>query len=336
MFEWILLCVVFFSAWMLTGLIRHSARHMQLIDQPNARSSHTLPTPRGGGLSIVLCFSAVLIFCLYNDIFVTDFISGLLVSSAAIALVSFWDDRLGLGVTFRFIVQILCSLIFIFFIPGWPDIPFPGLYLQVGLFTAACYAIALVWLVNLYNFMDGIDGLAASEAVFVALAGAVFLFAEGQTHLGWLLVFFASACGGFLVFNWPPAKIFMGDVGSAYIGFVLGALAIYLASATGVNIWVWLILLSVFWIDASLTLVWRMATGQPWRQAHRLHAYQQLAIHWNSHARVTVAAWLVNLLWLLPLAFTAYQCPAYGSLFALIATCPLILIVCRFGMKRPA
>ena len=131
---------------------------------------------------------------------------------------------------------------------------------------------------------------------------------------------------GFLVWNWPPAKIFMGDVGSGYVGFTISVFIVYSYITDLINIWVWLILLGVFIVDASITLVTRMITGQKWYAAHRSHAYQHLAQKWRSHKKVTLSVLAINIIWLLPIAWLAMMVPDSGDIFTALAYLPLVII----------
>jgi Fuc2NAc and GlcNAc transferase len=195
----------------------------------------------------------------------------------------------------------------------------------------------LVWLINLFNFMDGIDGLAGMEAVCASGFGGLLLLRDGlggYAQCAWVL---AAASSGFLVWNWPPARIFMGDAGSGFLGFVLGVFALSSARMQPSLLWPWLILLSAFIVDSTVTLITRMVTGARWYEAHRTHAYQQAAQRWSSHSKVTVAFAIVNLLWLFPLAWGACVHPTAGPLFAVIAAGPLVYIAFRLhaGQNAP-
>jgi Fuc2NAc and GlcNAc transferase len=146
-----------------------------------------------------------------------------------------------------------------------------------------------VWLTNLYNFMDGIDGLAGAEAVVAGLVGAGLAAATGADGLALAAVSLAAAAGGFLVFNWPPATIFMGDVGSGLIGYAFGVMALASERADAVPLIVWLLLLGVFIVDATATLIARLWKRERWYEAHRSHAYQHAVQAGASHRQVTVA-----------------------------------------------
>jgi Fuc2NAc and GlcNAc transferase len=196
----------------------------------------------------------------------------------------------------------------------------------------------LVWLTNLFNFMDGIDGLAGMEAVCVSVFGGILLFHGGLASYSQLFWLLAAASLGFLLWNWPPAKIFMGDVGSGFLGFTLGTLALFSSSSNSGLIWPWLILLAAFIVDATVTLLRRMFSRARWYEAHRSHAYQHAAQAWASHTKVTLAVAVINIGWLFPLAWAASRFPQAAPAFAVVAAVPLVFITLQFeaGREQPS
>jgi Fuc2NAc and GlcNAc transferase len=209
---------------------------------------------------------------------------------------------------------------------GMPEITIGYWSFQSSFMSHIVFALALTWLLNLYNFMDGIDGLAAVEAIFVA-GGAILLLWINDTGIviiNWLAIIIAGVAG-FLVWNWPPARIFMGDVGSGFLGFFLGVVAIITAQSGDLSIWSWIILLGVFIVDATVTLLRRILRKERWYEAHRSHAYQRLARYYNSHKIVTIGVLVINLLWLLPLAWIADKWRDLGGPIVIIAFIPLII-----------
>jgi Fuc2NAc and GlcNAc transferase len=189
-------------------------------------------------------------------------------------------------------------------------------------------------MINLYNFMDGIDGLAGIETLCVSTLGTLLFAWSGLGGLADVVLVLGGATAGFLIWNWPPAKIFMGDVGSGFLGYVFGVLALSSAKERPWLLWPWLILLSVFIVDATVTLMKRVITGARWYEAHRSHAYQHAARRWDSHSKVTVAIAAINVVWLFPLAWGACVCPMAAPIFAVTAIVPLVYLVFRFGTVR--
>jgi Fuc2NAc and GlcNAc transferase len=165
--------------------------------------------------------------------------------------------------------------------------------------------LTIVWLTNLYNFMDGIDGIAATQAMFVAATAALLLGLHGDGGSALLCLLIAMACSGFLYWNWPPARLFMGDVGSGFLGYCFAVLAIASENSGQLPLTVWLVLLSLFIGDASYTLLSRLLRGKRVYEAHREHAYQYLVRRSGSHRKVTIGWGLLNLLIILPLALLA-------------------------------
>jgi Fuc2NAc and GlcNAc transferase len=194
-------------------------------------------------------------------------------------------------------------------------------------------ALGIMWVLNLFNFLDGIDGIAATEAVFMTCAGGaagvIGAWDADVPAAAWVL---ACASAGFLCWNWPPARVFLGDVGSGYLGYVIAVLALASARTDPVAIWVWLILGGVFFVDATMTRRW--LRGERVFEAHRSHAYQWLARRWGSHGRVTGTILAVNLVWLLPWSLLALKLPAYAIVAVIVALGPLALLAPVAGSGR--
>jgi Fuc2NAc and GlcNAc transferase len=312
-------------------LVRHG-----VMDLPNARSSHSVPVPRGGGVGIVVVFLSAVGWLLLKQVIPAKLSWALLGGGVAIAIVGLADDRFKLAPWPRLVVHSLAAAWAVWNLDSTP--PFQ---LENGNFLGAWVSrgvmfVGLIWLTNLFNFMDGIDGLAGTEAVCVSGLGAVLLFLNGlpsYAQLSWML---AATSMGFLVWNWPPAKIFMGDVGSGFLGFTLGAFALFSSRAGPELIWPWLILLAVFLVDATVTLLRRMFSLARWHEAHRSHAYQHAAQAIGSHAKVTLAVAAINLGWLFPLAWAASRYPGAAPALAAVAVIPLLCVAIRFegGLER--
>lgn len=333
----------FLAAVLLTYIIarlyiRH-ALNKGILDTPNARSSHTAPTPRGGGISIVTVTTSIItiaILCPSTELakeLPQSSLSALLLGSLIVAAVGFMDDLKSLSNKVRFSTHILASLAALSLMTPLPSLPLPGMNIQLQGIWLLPLALGLTWLINLYNFMDGIDGIAATEA-FSVLIGASLVGGLGHQLTGTpfsasLLTILLAPLLGFLLLNRPPAKVFMGDGCSGFLGILLGLLAITYAANTSVNLWCWAILLGVFIVDSGWTLSTRVITGQKWHQPHRSHCYQILSRKLESHGKVTLGTAAVTLLWLTPLAFLASIHPSYGVLFLLIAYAPLVVLCYR-------
>ena len=320
-----LVCLGAFAvAFALTYVMLRISRARGLMDVPNERSSHATPTPRGGGVAIVI--GSTVAFCVLYALRLVelDLFVALTGGGLAVALVGLADDRRPLPARVRLVVHVAAALWAIAWLGRSPGLPLAG---QGPFYEAAGCAVAvlsIVWTLNLYNFMDGIDGIAASEAVFVSWAAAVLLlFVGGSGSVIALALAFGCACSGFLLWNWPPAKIFMGDVGSGYLGYVIAVLALAAARASPASLWMWLILGGIFFVDATATLGRRLLRGERVYEAHRSHAYQWLARRWGSHKSVTMTVTALNLLWLLPCASLSARYPRWALLMVLVALIPL-------------
>jgi len=294
--------VALFSA-LVTGVFRRYALMHSMVDVPNDRSSHTLPTPRGGGVAIVSTFLLGLLLLAWLGWMNMPAVVGLLGGGLAVALLGFLDDRGHIAASWRLLVHFIAAIWVLGWLGGLPSLPLPGFSVNLGWLGHCLAVVYLVWLLNLYNFMDGIDGLASIEAVTVCIGGAVlaWLVVPGQ-NLAVAPVLLMAAVVGFLVWNYPPAKIFMGDAGSGFLGLMLGGLSIQAAWANPTLGWSWVILLGVFVVDATTTLLRRIFRRERFYEAHRCHAYQHAARTLGSHEPVTLVVAGINLAWLLPIA----------------------------------
>jgi Fuc2NAc and GlcNAc transferase len=327
----------FVFAIVATGFMRRYAMRRDLLDVPNLRSSHSSPTPRGGGVAIVAAFlGAVLAIGLSRQLSV-GFLWALFAGGGAVAAVGFLDDRRALRASVRFAIHVGAAVLAVCLLGGVSESALARWGLHGVWLGAAIAVLALVWATNLFNFMDGIDGIAASEAAFIAGAGAwINRCYGGDAGLTAAMLCLAAANLGFLRWNWPPARIFMGDVGSGFIGFALASLGLAADRIGGVSIEVWAILGGVFLVDATVTLIRRAARGDRWFEAHRIHAYQHLARRWNSHFSVTMLVIVINVVWLLPWALAAAKFPARAPTFLAAALIPLaaLFLACGAGAKE--
>jgi len=336
-------CVAFFALLFLlsaalTFQIRRSALHKQLLDIPNDRSLHTVPTPRGGGSAIVLVFfAAVAALTATNSVETKNSII-LIGCGALVALTGFLDDRQLLShARSRLALHFVAAVITVSVLGGLPTLPVFGTDVSLGVFGGILATTYLVWLLNLFNFMDGIDGISGAEVVSVC--GAAAFLIHRTTHdynIASLPLALAAATLGFLVFNWPPAKIFMGDVGSGFVGFIIGIFSLIAADSAGLLGWVWVILLGVFIVDATVTLIGRLFRKQKPHVAHRSHAFQHLALRFGSHKPVTIGVVAINFFWLFPIAFAVTEGRIDGFVGVLIGYTPLTIAALIFGAGTPS
>jgi Fuc2NAc and GlcNAc transferase len=209
------------------------------------------------------------------------------VGVGALGAIGWVDDTRSLPPGARLTIHIAVAAWTAIMLGGLPAIRVGGATLVLGPTGYVLAILGIVWSINLFNFMDGIDGLAASQAVLIFSAVGVLLFSRGEYSLATMAAIAAAAAGGFLVWNWPPAKIFLGDVGSGPLGYMIAALALASENRQSVPLLAVAIVYGVFITDASVTLIRRFRRGARLTEAHRDHAYQRLTRHWGSHKPVT-------------------------------------------------
>ena len=325
MTDYLLLPLTFLCTYLGCRLIVVLANRHQWLDRPNDRSSHVAPTPTGGGLAMVAVFSIAALVAFANES--PGFNHYLvLVTGIIVAAMGFADDVFSLGIWPRIGIQllgVLCALALF----GIPPLPLFELSLAPGTTGYLVAALLFLWFINLFNFMDGIDGLAGAETLFISASILIITAGGGNTGVSTFLLLLIAVVCGFLLLNLAPAKLFMGDVGSNFLGYLLGLLALASTVNGDTSLWTWLILAGVFLVDATLTLFRRMLNGEKWYYAHRSHAYQRAAIHLGSHGRTVLLVSLVNACWLLPLAWLSHGFPRYAAVLTLIAWLPLALLV---------
>ncbi|MFT4767359.1 MAG: Fuc2NAc and GlcNAc transferase [Glaciecola sp.] len=281
-----------------TALYLPLARRLRFLDSPNHRSAHAVVTPSSGGLAVVAGIALTIqIAQLFGGALLDapERLMQLLV--IALCALGAWDDRRPVPVYLRLFLFFLLSGVAV---SGYLDQGFLSLWLWPVLI------LGLAWLINLYNFMDGIDGLATLQTVVVA--GSMFglgLVAGAASEFLLVCAIVAGAYGGFLVFNWPPAKLFMGDAGSLSAGLFVGWLGLWVWRDDLMPVVVWFLLMSPFLLDTSVTLIARALKGERLTEAHSGHCYQRLSRHWGSHRRVDQALLLLQAVWLIPLALMA-------------------------------
>lgn len=271
----------------LTWLGIRYAHRRNLIDRPGQRRSHSLPTPRGGGIGVVV--ATLLIVVVQMLLLPREALPDLLACACAIALVAAvgWiDDHGGLAARWRFIAHCLAALLVVVVAELTSPGGHPPDHVAVQVLAFGIAAAGLVWSINLHNFMDGIDGLLALQAIFVFLALAVLSFSAGAFADVWYLCAVAAAVAGFVPFNFPRARVFMGDVGSGAIGLLIGIAVLRQMSLAGIAPLSGVVACSAFVTDATCNLLSRMLRGKRWYSAHREHLYQWMARSGMSHVRV--------------------------------------------------
>ncbi|MDF3934145.1 MraY family glycosyltransferase [Pseudomonas citronellolis] len=331
----VLLLLAVLLAWAGTASVRRYALARSVMDVPNERSSHSVPTPRGGGVAIVLSFLLVLLLAWWLGLADTREMLSLVLPGALIALVGFVDDHRPVPARWRLLGHFLGAALLLYVLGGLPALPVAGANWDLGVVGWLAALFYLVWLLNLYNFMDGIDGIASLEAITVCVGGALCYWFVGAGAQAGLPLLLAAAALGFLLWNFPPARIFMGDAGSGFLGLVLGGLSLQAAWTAPQLFWAWLILLGVFVVDATWTLARRLLRGERVYLAHRSHAYQRASRRLGQHRAVSLAVVAVNLAWLLPIAVLVTLGWIDGVLGLIVAYAPLVLVVAILGAGAP-
>ena len=297
----ILLVVVFFIAYVLSGVIRNYAIKNSLLDIPNERSSHQIATPRGGGIAIVIAFYLFVLMVSAQYSFSNNDFWKFMIPGLFIAIVGFWDDHGHIQPVWRLLAHFSCAILFLILLPSLPyaSLEINFIYSIIFLFGA----FYLVWMLNLYNFMDGIDGIAGVEAVTVCIGGGFLWWIVKGVDDFYFPLSIAIASLGFLLWNFPKAKLFMGDGGSGFLGFIIGCFAIISSMKHENLFWAWNILLGVFIVDATVTLIRRAMRGDKIMEAHKSHAYQYASRRYGSHAMVSIGVGVINMFFLFPIAW---------------------------------
>ena len=293
----------------------HVAPHWGLVDEPNSRSLHTTPTVVSGGIVPML----VLSIALYTNI---EFPGARVVALMTLALtaIGLLDDRRGLPSGVRFLCYLAAGLLLC-----WLLLPAGS----VSIAALAMAGVAAAWCINLVNFMDGADGLVSTQALCMAVGmGLIATFGEvPNEQLAWLSAVLFACWAPLLWFNWPPARLFMGDAGAIPLGFVLalmGLMAFLSDFSVGLA---WLILMMPFLVDTGFTLCIRALSGEPPHVAHRDHAYQRLSVQLGSPLPITLGLLGMQVMWQFPLAVTAVSSALFPPLLVLLSAIPAVAAV---------
>lgn len=265
--------------------MRYAVRNKMTV-VPNERSLHDMPTPKGGGIAIVLTWYIGISVLFFLGIIERGLFFALL-CGILLAVVSLIDDIGGLKPVIRLIVQFITAIIAFIFLEGLRPLVMPQININYNFVVYPVAIIGMVWFINLFNFMDGVDGFASTEAIIIC--AVFFVFTWGMVSI--LLI---ACITGFLYWNWPKASIFMGDTGSTQLGFILVVLGIYYHNTLEFSILNWIMLTSPFWFDATLTLFRRWRNGEKLSEAHRKHVYQRIVQAGSSHEQVNLYLLLVN------------------------------------------
>lgn len=313
---------------------RNLAIRRGIIAKINFRTLHEKIVPRGGGIVFATVFSAAIILSWLAGLLPVKLALAFGVGGLAAGVVGFVDDVHEVRPLRKLVAQ-CCLALWLF------AILFEPLYEslvrgQIGVSSAIIGLLLVfisVWLINLYNFIDGIDGLAISGAVFICFAAAIVLaIKHGDERLLFVIALLAASCLGFLFFNLPPASIFMGDAGSIFLGYCFGATLLITVFSGQVSAWTWVAILGYFIADTTTTSLARIVLVKGrWYGVHRSHAYQNLARIYKSHAKVTYGVIAYNVFWVLPLAIWSAIMPEWAGAAAGLSLGPAVIWTLKFG-----
>ena len=287
------LASVILSAW-LTRLLCHPAAPFQILDHPNERSLHERPTPRGGGLAILIAFlvcgAAVSLFYPIRGL------AEITLSIIVVSIVSFLDDRYSVPPIYRFLAHGIAAAVILYGGFSLQKLEIPGVtwhwsYVAGSLFSA----VFIVWMINLYNFMDGMDGFAGGMAVSGFGAFAILGWMAGHDAFMAINLIISAAAAGFLIFNFPPARIFMGDIGSSVLGLLAASLSLWGARDGVFPFWIAVLVFSPFIVDATVTLIRRLLRREKIWQAHKTHYYQTLVQAGWGHRKTVLLEYAIML-----------------------------------------
>jgi Fuc2NAc and GlcNAc transferase len=318
--------IIILLSFSLTYFVRKWAIHKSILDVPNERSSHSIPTPRGGGIAVAVSWFVGLLYFQFTHKIDSQLFLALL-SGLPLAIIGILDDIMSLKPGLRFIVQLGSACLALVFLSGLHNLDFGLFSIENQWLLVPLALVAIVWAVNLFNFLDGTDGYISMEVIFICTAYFIF-FQDSITLI------LAAAVFGFLIWNWPKAKIFMGDVGSTLLGFNVAIFAIYYQNELQVSILVSLILTSVFWFDATITLLRRIKNKEKLNVAHRKHAYQRIVQAGFSHQKTLLWSLGINFVGF-GLAWMAFKFENQNWLFLLIDLI-MLFVVLRYIDKKKA
>jgi Fuc2NAc and GlcNAc transferase len=326
--------IAFCASYVLTAFVRRYAIAKSVMDIPNSRSSHSVPTPRGGGIAIVFSVLVISPFLYFQGELSLPLLISCLGAGGGIALIGFMDDHGHIAPLVRLMGHFLSASWVLAWLGYFRTVDIFGMQIEVHWLGYILSAFYLVWMLNLYNFMDGIDGIASVQAITVTVAASFIYWWLQEFSLMWPALLLAAATAGFLFWNFPPAKIFMGDAGSGFTGIMLGILSMQAGWYSPDLFYAWLVLMGVFIVDATFTLLRRLVRRDRVFEAHRSHAFQYAARQHKGHLPVTLSVCVLNLCWLAPLAFGMAVYKWNGILITVIAYVPLIALAIKYNAGK--
>ncbi len=300
-----------------------------LIDVPNHRSSHKKPIPRGAGICMAVGFFFGLCFLFFFDVIELQWLLPLAISVPLVTIIGFLDDRKSLSPGLRFGMQFSSALLAIVALTDLLRVPLETDFLPINSQIALVPLTILFigWMINLYNFMDGIDGLAGIEGFTVSIWAMIITFLQGYYEQFYLYTLLLAVLAVFLWFNWYPAKVFMGDAGSYFLGSTFAVLALMGDQYTGMSVATNIILLAAFIVDASYTLIVRYRQGDNLTHAHKTFGFHKARKRGFRVSKIAFCYGAFNLFYLGPIAMLTIKIPEYSWLLVIIAFAPIVVFV---------
>ena len=322
----LILTIFFGSLW------RKVAFQHSISSIPNNRTLHVGTIHIGGGIAIALGWTLATSILLWLGVLNIGVFISLTLGGGFMSVLGLIDDAWDLSARLKLLAQIAGTVWCLYWFGGVPPFSILSFEIHLGWVGYPIAGVVVLWMIKLFNFMDGVDGMLASCVAFIGMSMGSFLLFEGSYHNAALLYSLSAASIGFLFFNWPPAVMFMGDAGSLFFGLLIPMLIMSTLASHGGLFWVWIIICGYVLTDTTTTLILRLLYVRPFLDAHRHHAYQSLAYRSGDHRRVTLMVIVIQVLWLLPIAMTAYWVSSYGAVFTFMALAPLTIFSAKNGV----
>jgi Fuc2NAc and GlcNAc transferase len=327
-------CILFFIfifAVNIVGILiyKRIAISLRILAYPNFRTLHVSPIPRGAGIVFSSIFVISVLVLWYLNVLSKEFLFILGLGGAIATLFGFVDDIFDIRASRKLLIQICLSIWILIFLDNGAFFSETGILANIKM---PLFILFVVWMINAYNFMDGIDGMAISGALYVSFTlTLIMLITNGSVELAVLFILLMACSAAFILFNWPPASIFMGDSGSIFLGYLFGSFILITVIKDEISIWTWLVIFGYYFSDTTVTQIARLILVKKYFKPHRSHAYQNLARITGSHLKVTGWVTVYHILWLLPLSIWTVLMPNMELIAVFLAIIPGLTIAYRYG-----
>jgi len=327
--EFLIVIFFFIASVVFTHIYKKIAIDYKILAIKNHRTLHSLPTPRGGGFIFSILSISAFGLISWHQHLTEGLLLALLVGGLIATLTGFIDDLKDLSTKVKLNIQLILAFWLLYCQYYDESMLFDLLPVYIIVPIALFF---MVWMMNAFNFMDGIDGMLASGTIFGSLVLALVMFlTQGPIEIIAIFILIAATVAGFILFNWPPATIFMGDAGSLFLGYIFCVLLFFTSMNNIISIWTWFTVFGIFFTDTAVTQVMRILLVKRWYMAHRSHAYQNIARITESHLKVTGGVLLFNLLWVLPLAVWSALQPEMGMIALILSISPALVVAYKYG-----